>query len=91
MRPRTPSCEEALRLLAEYLDGEARRADREQVERHLATCRSCYSRMEFEKRLKAHLAELRRAPVSVAFEQRIRSLIQRFDPVPQGPDARRNT
>jgi anti-sigma factor (TIGR02949 family) len=78
MDEQTMRCEDALRLLAAYLDqeiGEVRRAD---LERHLETCRSCYSRAEFEKRLKGQLAELRNRPVDSAFEQRIRTLIRHF-------------
>jgi anti-sigma factor RsiW len=76
----TTGCEEALRLLASYIDGELAGGDRIDLERHLQTCRSCYSRAEFEKRLKTQLGELRRRPVNPAFEERIRRLIRRFEP-----------
>jgi anti-sigma factor RsiW len=76
----TTSCEEALRLLASYIDGELAGGERIDLERHLQTCRSCYSRAEFEKRLKTQLGELRRRPVNPAFEERIRRLIRRFEP-----------
>jgi anti-sigma factor RsiW len=74
----TISCEEALRLLAVYLDGELRGTEHESVEQHLHTCRSCYSRGEFERRLKAQLSELGRGAVRPAFEQHIRQLITQF-------------
>ncbi len=80
MNEPTTNCEEALRLLASYIDGELRGGERLDLERHLQTCRSCYSRAEFERRLKAQLAELRRRPVTSAFEERIRRLIHRFEP-----------
>lgn len=76
--PETIGCEEALRLLALYVDGELGGAERAGVEDHLSTCRSCYSRAEFERRLKNELAKLRREDVSAAFEQRIRSLMGGF-------------
>lgn len=71
-------CEEAIRRLAEYLDGEL--ADREEaaIERHLETCRSCWSRAEFERRIRERLADLRREEVDPDFEVRIRSLLRRF-------------
>jgi anti-sigma factor (TIGR02949 family) len=72
------TCEEALRVLAAHLDGEIDIAAGEQLERHLATCRSCYSRAEFEGRLKASIAELARKPVSPELAQRVRALIGRF-------------
>jgi hypothetical protein len=77
------SCEEALRLLVEHLDGELDGAHRDDVERHLSLCRGCFSRAEFEKGLKSHLATLRQQPVQSAFEERIRALIGQFVAVPE--------
>ncbi len=76
--PTTINCEEALRLLATYLDGELDGAEHEHVARHLTTCRSCYSRAEFERRLKARCDELRPEEITPAFEQRVRRLITEF-------------
>jgi anti-sigma factor RsiW len=70
------NCEEALRLLATYLDEELEPGSTREVTQHLDTCRSCYSRAEFERRLKGQLAELRQGPVDNGFEQRIRALIR---------------
>lgn len=74
------SCEDALRLLAAHLDQELDAPTSGQMERHLETCRSCYSRAEFEKRLKASLAELGREPVRPELADRVRSLIRTFTP-----------
>jgi anti-sigma factor RsiW len=81
------NCEEALRLLAAYLDGELDIAEHDSVEHHLRLCRSCCSRAEFERHLKAQLGALRQAGVRPAFEQRIRELIAQFasSPVPEPP------
>jgi anti-sigma factor (TIGR02949 family) len=68
-------CEDALRLLAQYLDRELAAADHLEVERHLSTCRSCYSRAEFERRLKSELAGLSTSEVPAALEQRIREVL----------------
>lgn len=76
------SCEDALRLLAAYLDGELHPDSGEELERHLDTCRSCYSRAEFEKRLKAHVSALGQEPVAAGLEDRVRSLIRSFDVAP---------
>ncbi|MGH7529887.1 MAG: anti-sigma factor family protein [Burkholderiales bacterium] len=73
------SCEEALRFLAAYVDGELEGAS-EELENHLARCRSCYSRAEFERRMKAELAALGRAEVTPAFSERIRRLLGQFAP-----------
>jgi anti-sigma factor (TIGR02949 family) len=68
-------CEEALRLLAQYLDQELCESDRDHVDRHLRTCRSCYSRAEFERRLKEQLTRLRAAPVPERLARRIQLLL----------------
>jgi anti-sigma factor (TIGR02949 family) len=72
------TCEEALRVLAAHLDAEIDNATAAQLERHLTTCRSCYSRAEFERRLKASIAELARTPVPPELAQRVRALMGRF-------------
>lgn len=72
------SCEDALKLLAQHLDGELDAPTHRQLEEHLDTCRSCYSRAEFERRLKAHVAELAREPVRPQLASRIQTLIRDF-------------
>ena len=77
--PQIMSCAEALRLLATHLDGELEQATSHDVERHLARCRSCYSRAEFERAIKTQVASLREQPVRTTLADRIRTLIDRFD------------
>lgn len=78
---RVLTCEEALRFLATYLDGElGPGADRE-VEDHLARCRSCYSRADFERRLKERLAALGQSAVRPEFAARMQQLVSAFPPV----------
>lgn len=71
-------CDEALRRLAEYLDAELDALAGEELERHLHTCRSCYSRADFERRLRSRLRELRHTPVDPAFEDRICEVTRHF-------------
>lgn len=74
------SCEEALKVLAEYVDNELRDRAPEVapgLERHLEVCRSCYSRAEFEKRLKARIADGSTA-VPDALRDRMRTMIREF-------------
>lgn len=77
------SCEEALRLLVEHLDGELDGTRRQEVDKHLSRCRSCFSRAEFERRLKSQLGELRQQSVLPAFEERIRALMGRYAAAPE--------
>lgn len=81
------SCEDALRHLAAYLDGELETTEHVSVEHHLNLCRSCWSRAEFERRLKAHLGDLRREQVRPTFQARISELIAQFatPPAPEPP------
>jgi anti-sigma factor (TIGR02949 family) len=71
-------CEEALRRLFEFLDHELAPEERDAMQRHLQTCRSCYSRSEFERRLKAKLHELRQDDAPIDPQERIRRLLQSF-------------
>jgi anti-sigma factor (TIGR02949 family) len=71
-------CATALRLLAEFLDGELSEQAHEHVTHHLETCRSCFSRAEFERRLTEQLRALGREHVRPSFEQRIRDLVAAF-------------
>ncbi len=79
MTQRAIGCEEAVRLLAAWLDRELDSADHTAVSLHLEACRSCCSRAEFEQRLRQHLIQLRRAPVDPGLEQRVRLAIQGFE------------
>jgi anti-sigma factor (TIGR02949 family) len=80
--PTVMTCDDALRLLAAYLDGELHGGDRHEVGEHLSRCRSCFSRAEFERRLKEQLAAVGKQPVEGQLETRIRKLIDQF-PSPQ--------
>jgi len=76
-------CEQVLRLLFEYLDGEVSEEQQRHIHHHLGLCRSCFSRAEFEKRLRLHLDPLGKEVVPTELEQRVRAIIGRF------PDAER--
>jgi anti-sigma factor (TIGR02949 family) len=71
-------CERALKRLLEFIDRELSESEHHSVERHLRTCRSCYSRMEFERRLKQRLSALSVDDVPVKSRDRIRKLIKEF-------------
>ena len=71
-------CEEALRRLMEFIDRELSNEDHQSLESHLRTCRSCFSRMEFERRLKEQLSADLCDYVSLESRNRIRELIRRL-------------
>ncbi|HZP94655.1 MAG TPA: zf-HC2 domain-containing protein [Burkholderiales bacterium] len=72
------SCEEALQHLYEHLDHALTANDAAEVEYHLKTCRACFSRAEFEKRLKERLASIGREQAPEALQKRVRDLLRRF-------------
>jgi anti-sigma factor (TIGR02949 family) len=75
---RVIDCEEALHRLFEYLDAELDRQSQREIEQHVERCRSCFSRVEFERRLKAHTAALGSEPISPGLEVRIRRVLDTF-------------
>ena len=88
MSDSTPiNCDEAVKLLAAFLDEELHADARASVDQHLARCRSCFSRAEFERGLKGEIGRLRRAEVTPRFEARIRRLLAAFAAPPPGEPA----
>lgn len=71
-------CEEALRFLAAYLDGELDKRDHADVELHVQRCRSCWSRAEFERLLIERIATLGDEEVPPTLSDRVESLMSRF-------------
>jgi anti-sigma factor (TIGR02949 family) len=71
-------CEQALKCLLEFIDRELSDSEHDSVERHLRTCRSCFSRMEFESRLKQRLSALPAEDAPSKSRERIRDLIKGF-------------
>jgi len=53
--PEGKSCEESLRLLQEYMDGELDDLTASQVEKHFRMCKACYPHLDLEKRFRERL------------------------------------
>ena len=71
-------CEEAVAKLLEYLDGELDETGRRGMESHLETCRECFNRAEFERRLRERVAQTASVPAPESFRRRVRDLIESF-------------
>jgi anti-sigma factor (TIGR02949 family) len=71
-------CEQALRQIFEYIDHELDDTERTAMEHHLHTCHSCYSRVEFERRLKVKLGELKNDDVDPTVRERIKRMLETF-------------
>ena len=78
MTEQTPlNCEQALARIFEFIDHELKPHEREAMQEHLHTCKSCFSRSEFERRLKEKLNELR-GEADTATQDRIKKLFKSF-------------
>jgi anti-sigma factor (TIGR02949 family) len=71
-------CEQALKQILEYIDRELGEGERAAMQRHLHTCKSCFSRMEFERRLKEKLGALRDDEVPSQLGMRVKGLLKSF-------------
>lgn len=71
-------CEQAIRILLDYLDNELGESDHKAMDEHLHTCRSCFSRMEFEKELKNKIKRIKKASASDTLKARIRKISEQF-------------
>ena len=72
------NCEQALHRLFEFLDHELDAEERDAVQYHLSTCRSCFSRADFERRLKQKLHELRQGEPTAGATERVKRLLENF-------------
>jgi mycothiol system anti-sigma-R factor len=79
-----PECQETLRELERFLDGELEPGMRAVVDKHLSGCNSCTQRTEFRIHLKAMIASsCSRDAMPPDLLERVQSLLQ-AEPPPQG-------
>ena len=71
-------CEQALRKIFQFIDHELGGSEREAMQRHLHTCKSCFSRAEFERRLKEKVGGLREKQEVPEVRRRIGRLLKTF-------------
>lgn len=74
------SCEEAVRSVYEYLDGELPSDHAERVRRHVEICRRCYPYFNFERAFLDYVQDRGLKPSrSRALEERLRRLLEEID------------
>jgi mycothiol system anti-sigma-R factor len=79
-----PECQETLRELERFLDGELEAGMRAVVDKHLSGCNPCTQRTEFRIHLKAMIASsCSRDAMPPDLLERVQSLLQ-AEPPPQG-------
>jgi anti-sigma factor (TIGR02949 family) len=72
------NCEQALKQILDYIDHELGDHERAAMQQHLHTCKSCFSRMEFERRLKEKVGALCDEEVPSQLGARIKGLLKGF-------------
>jgi len=72
------NCEQALKQILEYIDHELGEHERAAMQQHLHTCKSCFSRMEFERRLKEKVGALCDDEVPSQLGERVKGLLKSF-------------
>ena len=81
-------CEQVLRQIELYLDGELVGVERIEIERHLGECSGCGGHSDFQRRLKEMLrAKCGCNEVPGALVERIRSLTLTTHHHPESPSA----
>lgn len=78
MSRRELSCEEVIEQLFIYLDRELDSASTADIERHIARCRDCYTRAEFERKLRARVVDAAEAKAPEQLQKRIKGLLSQF-------------
>jgi len=78
MTEREIDCEQALRQIFDYVDRALSETEHVAMHRHLQTCKSCFSRMEFERRLKGKLGALPEEKATPEMNERVKALLKGF-------------
>ncbi len=72
------TCEEVVEQLFAFLDNELDGQRSAEFDRHLARCRDCFSRAEFERRLRSRVSEAGMVRAPERLHHRIKGLLDRF-------------
>lgn len=72
------SCEEVIEQLFHYLDREVDEDVGERIRHHLARCRDCFSRAEFEHRLRERVREASEARAPERLHRRLAKVMDSF-------------
>jgi mycothiol system anti-sigma-R factor len=71
-------CEEVIEKLLEYLDRELDPDTEHALAHHMETCRACFTRAEFERRLRSRVGEVGEAKAPKSLRRRFRAMVARF-------------
>jgi len=75
---RAIDCDEVMRQLFDYLDGEAEETAKHEIHHHIDECRSCFSRVEFENALKERVRDSKEHELPESLRDRVTDLMKNF-------------
>jgi mycothiol system anti-sigma-R factor len=71
-------CEEALKQVFDYLDQSLGQHKHDEMNHHISRCRSCFSRVEFEKKLHERLNETGEEAAPESLHNKINDLLKGY-------------
>lgn len=71
-------CEEVIERLMEFLDRELDSTTDREIARHMETCRACFSRAEFERKLRVRVGETGDVKAPDSLRRRIRGIVTQY-------------
>ncbi|WP_265519388.1 anti-sigma factor family protein [Nitratireductor luteus] len=71
-------CEEVIDKLLEYLDQELDGETDRALARHMETCRACFTRAEFERKLRARVNETGKVKAPETLRRRVRAILDHY-------------
>ncbi len=71
-------CEEVIDKLLQYLDRELDTETEEALAHHMAICRACFTRAEFERKLRARVSEVGEAKAPETLRRRVRAIVEHY-------------
>lgn len=71
-------CDEVMRQLFDFLDGEVEITAEDEIHHHIEECRSCFTRVEFEKQLKCRVQGAGKDSAPESLQNRITDLMRDF-------------
>jgi len=81
-------CDEVMRQLFDFLDDEVDMGAHDEIHQHIEDCRSCFSRVEFERELRSRVQGAGQAAAPESLERRLSDLMRNLglDDEEQGRD-----
>ncbi|MDH5436449.1 MAG: zf-HC2 domain-containing protein [Gammaproteobacteria bacterium] len=72
------TCEEALKRVFDFLDKTLEHDHHDEMEDHIHRCKSCFSRVEFEKKLKDRIGETGEETVPDSLHSKINNILRKY-------------